>query len=329
MAFWRKEDKKKDAEDPQAFVARREYDKAIKAYRGLLTSEPGNYVYHHKVAEVYCLAGKQSDSIDDYSKAADGYARDGFLIKAVAILKKMQKIAPDNPSITKKLEELSESGSSASSRIGKSDTAGGTLGRGAEISLDMEELDDVQSIPLAGEGDPGEEGESADGEPQAPPRGEIPMEMEEPSAAKVFETPLFSELKRDELHEVMTRLRHHSFPAGTTLVKEGEPGDSLFVMCEGKVRVSTSGPKGKPVQLAELSEGDFFGEVSLLTGKPRTATIVSLVDTEVLELTRSDLEELEGRHPRVRQVIKDFYERRVASTVEAMIQAVRPPKKRS
>jgi cAMP-dependent protein kinase regulator len=80
------------------------------------------------------------------------------------------------------------------------------------------------------------------------------------------------------------------------------------------------------VKLAELEEGEFFGEVSLLTGKPRTATITSLDETEVLELTREDLEELEARHPRVRQVIKEFYERRVASTVEAMIQAVRSPK---
>jgi len=139
-------------------------------------------------------------------------------------------------------------------------------------------------------------------------------------------TPLFSDLDTGELRSVVGRLRHHAFSAGSVLVREGDPGDSLFVLSEGRVRVTTSGPKGKPVHLAELKEGDFFGEVSLLTGKPRTATITCVEGAEVLELTRSDLEALEKSHPRVREVIRGFYEKRVASTIESMIQAVRPPK---
>lgn len=326
MAFWRKDDKKKAAgEDPQAYVARREYDKAIQAYRSLIAADPSAYVHHHKLADVFCLAGRESESLPDYSKAADGYAKDGFLIKAVAILKKMQKLAPADASISRRLDALSSTGSSSSSRSGAPEP----MGDGPEIALDMEELsDDDAAIPLSA---PDEA--VASEEAPAAARASIPMEMdmEEPAEAaggeEIVQTPLFSELKPDELREVVAKLRHHSFSGGAVLVKEGEPGDSLFVLCQGRVEVSTHGPKGEPLKLAELGEGDFFGEVSLLTGKPRTATISSLEETDVLELTRGDLDELAARHPRVRQVIKDFYERRVASTVEAMIQAVRSPKK--
>jgi cAMP-dependent protein kinase regulator len=315
MAFWRKGGKKKAGEDPQPFVARREYDKAIKAYRSLIAAEPGKYVHHHKVADVLCMAGKQSQSIDDYAKAADGYANDGYLIKAIAILKKMQKIDPGNAEVTRKLDALSTPSSAGNLGDSDSGSESDSSGGGPEISLDMEMIDDSPSM---------DEMAAPEEKPAAAPVEETPAASEDEDD-ELVSTPLFSELEPAELKDVVTRLKHHSYPPETILVKEGDPGDSLFVVCEGKVEVSTAGPKGKPIKLAELQEGDFFGEVSLLTGKPRTATITSLDETEVLELTRSDLDELESKHPRVRQVIKEFYERRVASTVEAMLQAVKSP----
>lgn len=333
MAFWRKEEKKKESHDPRALIARREYDKAIKAYRSLLQTSPDNYLFNHKIADVYCLSGRERDALDDYSMAADGYARDGFLIKAIAILKKMQKIAPGHPGAAQRLERLSRQGSSRSgARAGVTpspETAGGP-----EIALDMEPLDETPAIPVSA---PAPAGAIAEGAaagvvagPALPP-GEIPIEPEAatpPEAAPargeaIPETPLFSEMTSDELRDLLGRLRHHSFPAETKVLDEGEPGDSMFIIGQGKVRVTTTGPRGRRVDLAELGEGDFFGEVCLLTGKPRTATITSLEDLVLLELTREDLDEIEARHPRVRQVMKEFYERRVASTVEAMLQEVR------
>ena len=110
MVFWRKEDKSKPAGDPQALVDRREYDAAIKAYRDLIAAKPGQYMLHHKVADVFCLAGRQSEAMADYGKAAEGYARDGYLIKAAAILKKMQKIEPANAGVARKLADLGQLG---------------------------------------------------------------------------------------------------------------------------------------------------------------------------------------------------------------------------
>jgi cAMP-dependent protein kinase regulator len=311
MAFWSKDgkDKEKDAQDPQALVARREYDKAIKAYRAQIAAQPTNHMLNHKVADVLCLAGRPKDSLADYSLAADGYAREGFLIKAVAILKKMQKLDPGNASVEKRLATLGKLGSSTSPLAPSAPSALSAAdigaGEGPELAFDMEAIDDAPSIPVSGMD-------------EAPPR----------TAARLAMTPLFSDFTPDELAGVLGSLRHHAFPAGSILVREGEAGASLFVISEGKVKVTTQGPKGSSLQLAELKEGDFFGEVALLTGKPRTATITSMEETEVLELTRDGLGALESRHPRVRQVVKEFYDRRVASTIEAMIQAVRSPKTR-
>ncbi|MBI3450336.1 MAG: cyclic nucleotide-binding domain-containing protein [Acidobacteria bacterium] len=309
MAFWSKDKGEKEAPlDPSAYVARKEYPKAIAAYRAQISAQPKNYVLRHKVADVLCLAGREKDSLADYSAAADGYQEEGFLIKAIAILKKMQKLDPGNASVEARLTKLSVLGSSASAAVASplldlSSRAGEDDGRD-ELSLDMEAIDDQPSIPVA----PMDEGPSP------------------PGPANLLATPLFSDLTPDEMKGMIGRLRHRDFAAGTVLVTEGEPGDSLFVLSQGRVRVTTRGPKGKAVDLAELKEGDFFGEVSLLTGRPRTATITSLEDTEVLELNREDLVELERTHPRVTAVIREFYEKRVASTVEAMIQAARPPK---
>ena len=335
MVFWRKEDKSKPAGDPQALVARREYDAAIKAYRDLIAAKPGQYMLHHKVADVFCLAGRQSEAMADYGKAAEGYARDGYLIKAAAILKKMQKIEPANAGVARRLADLGQLGSSTG---GAPVAAKPEFAQGPEISFDMEEIEEPAApapvpprerasipvspmetpkappapapIPAAAAGKPG--AGRATGESQGGP----------PAMAR---TPLFSDFSPAELSDVLARLRHHSFPAGDAVVREGEPGESLFVISQGSVRVIGTGPGGKPIELAVLGEGDFFGEVALLTGKPRTATILCEEDTDLLELTRSDLSELESRYPRVREVIEDFYEQRVESTVESMLDAVRLP----
>ena len=84
----------------------------------------------------------------------------------------------------------------------------------------------------------------------------------------------------------------------------------------------TRDKKNREVVLANLGEGEFFGEVSLLTSKPRTATIITNTDSELLELTRKDYEKISADHPNVKKVLHEFHEARAYETVEAMIQAL-------
>ncbi|MCP4902853.1 MAG: cyclic nucleotide-binding domain-containing protein, partial [bacterium] len=114
-----------------------------------------------------------------------------------------------------------------------------------------------------------------------------------------------------------------SFQEGDIIVTEGEEGSSLFLIVTGEVKVFTKGERGEHLPLAELGPGDFFGEVSLLTGKPRTATITAKTQVTTIELHKHSIDEIAGEHPEVRDVLEDFYERRAQDTVEAVIRRLR------
>jgi cAMP-dependent protein kinase regulator len=87
--------------------------------------------------------------------------------------------------------------------------------------------------------------------------------------------------------------------------------------------VYTRGERGEHLPLAELGPGDFFGEVSLLTGKPRTATITAKEQVLAIELTKADVDRIAAEHPEVHKVLEDFYTRRAHETVEAVIRKMR------
>ena len=94
----------------------------------------------------------------------------------------------------------------------------------------------------------------------------------------------------------------------------------MYLIVSGEVKVYTRGSQSGSVYLAKLGEGDFFGEVSILTGKPRTATITAAQRTELLRLDKEKLDNLLSGHPGIRKVLDDFYKRRAKHTVEAMIE---------
>jgi len=146
-------------------------------------------------------------------------------------------------------------------------------------------------------------------EPQRPPVMEI-------------ETKLFHDLDPDEFQQILKRLYLHRYEKNSTVVKEGEPGDSLFIIARGQVRVLTKDPQKNEVVLANLGEGEFFGEISLLTGKPRTATIITNSPAELLELKKQDYEEIVKLHPHTKKVVEEFHLQRAHATIEAMIQAL-------
>src|SRR5215471_6777473 len=94
--------------------------------------------------------------------------------------------------------------------------------------------------------------------------------------------PLFSGLNEDELGRVAELSRIAEVPAGTVVTQTGEPGDSFFIIIDGAVTVRT--PVGVDRQ---LQPGDFFGEMSLIDGEPRSATIVASTDLRLLIVDRS------------------------------------------
>lgn len=149
---------------------------------------------------------------------------------------------------------------------------------------------------------------------------------ERPAARKPPESPLFENLTRDELDAVIARMHLEQFGEGDIVITEGENGCSLYVVMDGTVKVFTRGAKGESVLLATLGAGDFFGEISILTGRPRTATITASTATELLRLDKQDLDELSKTMPRIREVLEEFYQKRATQTVEAMIENMKGAK---
>ena len=109
--------------------------------------------------------------------------------------------------------------------------------------------------------------------------------------------PLFAQLPADERTELETLLKHQPYPAHRPIVWLGEEGNDFYILKHGKAIVSCPDENGKEVVLSELTAGQFFGEISLLDGGPRTATVRTMVDSELLILSRDDFLNFLRRHP--------------------------------
>lgn len=117
--------------------------------------------------------------------------------------------------------------------------------------------------------------------------------------ASLAAVPLFSGLADEQLHRVTAVLRRSRAAAGEPILREGDPGRSLFVLARGTVETTKQmgavGPDGSaPRQkvLVRMSAPQSFGEIGLLEESPRSATVRAATDCELLELRREDFEEL-------------------------------------
>jgi len=102
-------------------------------------------------------------------------------------------------------------------------------------------------------------------------------------AERLSAVDIFAPLSADETTVLAHAAVRHIFAPGETVIRAGDPGSSMFVVHKGKVRVQVS-ENGRPRTVATLNEGDFFGEMALFTGEPRTANVLALEETEVLEI---------------------------------------------
>jgi type IV pilus assembly protein PilB len=111
---------------------------------------------------------------------------------------------------------------------------------------------------------------------------------------------LFAELGPDSLAKLGTCLKTAEFPPAEVIVREGAPGVSMYIIKSGLVEVRKKDPAtGIDFLVAQLSEGAAVGEMSLLTGKPRSATVTTVQPTVVFTLTRADFRNLLTQHPEI------------------------------
>jgi small-conductance mechanosensitive channel/CRP-like cAMP-binding protein len=99
---------------------------------------------------------------------------------------------------------------------------------------------------------------------------------------------MFQSLSSEEMSRLVDRARFQLFASGENLCRQGEAGDSFYIISRGRVTVLMKGTGDQPVVVAHLDSGSFFGEMSLLTGEPRSGTVCAETDVEVLCVAKPD-----------------------------------------
>lgn len=130
---------------------------------------------------------------------------------------------------------------------------------------------------------------------------------------------LFRMLDREALRRIAAGARERFYDDREILFQEGEPGDSLFVIERGRVAVSKYDPDdGDVLRLAVLEEGSFFGEMSLLTGEPRSATVQAEGGCEVVVFSRQDFQPVLAADPQIAEALSKALAERAAATAAAL-----------
>ena len=243
-----------------------------------------------KLADALLRSGQREDALALLASLADDLARHGFPEKAVAILKKIERLQ----------------------------------GRGVE---------ELPLAPLQRPGEPGPPSPAGPGEGREPEfhgwlvdlvRATVEQGRPRHGAATapgLLMSPLFEDFAEDELLSLVRGLRLLALDPGDVVVTEGEAGNSVFVITSGVVKVFVRDPAGRNARVGQLGEGDFFGEISLLSGRPRSATVTAAAPCELLELDREAFEEVCARHPRVRSVMEEVYIQRASHPLAARVRS--------
>jgi CRP/FNR family transcriptional regulator, cyclic AMP receptor protein len=111
--------------------------------------------------------------------------------------------------------------------------------------------------------------------------------------------PLFAGLSQDELRMIAQIIKQQRYARNRVIIRAEERGDVFFLLTAGVVRVSVAGNQGKEIILGVLYPNDFFGEMALLDGLPRSATVTAVADSEVLMISRRDFLDCIRRVPQI------------------------------
>jgi CRP-like cAMP-binding protein len=382
-------------------LAKGRFAKAAEVYAAIVKADKRDIASHQKLGEALRRAGRTHDALLVFQDVADRYARDGQLVKAMAICKVILEIDEEHVETQGLLADLysrkqaegvrprgaagkgAAPGTASAPEEDRSDEdraveirlapAGGARvielpvdepappAEGAEPELELriepEEPAEAPAAPAAAVPPPlssaatpfeailgaAREGAAAEGEadllvlagpgatddeplgpppPAAPPAADAPPQAG--LAAELPRVPVFSDLPREAFVALAERVVLHRVAAGTAILTEGEQGTSFFVLASGAVRVEKRAPDGAVVALARLGEGSFFGEMAILSGEPRAATVVAETECDLLEIRADVLLDLAREHPGVVESLARFYRRRLLANTMATSALFRP-----
>ena len=292
------------------YLLRRDYEMALEAIAEEIKKRPENFNLLLRQAEILGMAGDREKAIGVYRRLARHYAQQGFYARAIAVINKVLRLDATRQDITKELAAFI--------------AAQQENEKAAQVKLKTAEKKGHERLKHSGPPPAPPDAISAPPPPEprpqpAPATDPAQQQAEKERAASRF----FVEFPPGGLEQLLYAAAVRSFDPPEVIVKEGDPGTSFFLIEDGEVEVHTQDPSGKPLVLAQLGAGEFFGEVSVLTGKPRTATIVARTPVTLIEISSKDLDRIARQFPEVRTVLQRFYERRAQATVEVMLARMR------
>jgi CRP-like cAMP-binding protein len=126
---------------------------------------------------------------------------------------------------------------------------------------------------------------------------------DDPGLALLARCPLFVGVLPEDLRDVARHLRRRRFRRGEVIFHQGDPGDALHIVASGSVKIVLPSAEGEEAIIATIHAGDFFGELALLDGAPRSATAAAVEVTETLSLPRETFLEEIGRSASLRDVL--------------------------
>ena len=278
------------SDDVAALISRKKYPKAIKLLREQLSAHPANSFKRQQLADLLAREGQSREALEMLEHMAREFVDMGFNSKAIAILKKMQRIDPEIHGIEAKVVDLIH-------QKEKNRQSAQEPTHYLEIST----LDEEEELVV-------QKGRVADESPH--------RQAELPAHVTALESPLFQGFSQEELLAYIRGLNLLVFEAGEIVCSESERGQALYVLVSGLLRVYVRNREGHNEQVRLLEPGSFFGEISLLSGEARTATITCATFCELLELDMQALTAISREHPKVPEVVREYYQRRRNSPEE-------------
>lgn len=315
-------------------IKKSQWSEAIEILKKLMRLEPTNTMYLLRVGDYSAKIGAKKEAVTAYLNAGDTFSKNGFLVKAIAAYKMILNLEPNHPEARKRLQSVhSEArGQTDPMMILKTPPAAPSASAAIEASPPESILSQPKEAPpfeieqtsLSEEAEPvgSRETFAEDLVVGASTPGE---ETERPEAAPFPDAkkfagdaiPLFANLTPEEFAKVIEGTTPRSYPPGAFIVREGEKGNSIYIIVKGQAKAVTK-VGGQEIVLGLLNESDFFGEVAFLTGRPRTADVVTAHETDLLELPGESVNALLAQYPHIRAVLESLYIKRMQITIDAM-----------
>ncbi len=134
----------------------------------------------------------------------------------------------------------------------------------------------------------------------------------------ISKIPFFAPLQETEREELAEDATMHVFSTGEMIIREGDPGRSVYVILDGRVKVFTRDNGNNELELATLGVGQFFGEMSFVSGKPRSSSVAALELSVVVELSYDSMAKVIEQNQAVKEVLEEYHKIRKKDTLEKL-----------